>query len=307
MRSIVNRKILSFAVLCTSFFVFVPYAFAICCKCVPQNMDQPPTTCFTVTTLKDPQNCTTLPTEQKIDGYDCSKTPLTDAQCKKITGDGSSGGGICTGDPEAASPSRKGETVVSEPSASTDAPSLLPSALQFNTPIPGFVAPTDMGLLFATYMIAIYRYMIAIAIFVTTVMFIWGAFRYLVGSSMGNVSRGKEIMRDAVVGLLLVLSANLILRTINPQLVKLNNLDITPISPKFAETIQPDTGKTSIGSAKNDCLKSTFGGTDTEVRSHLSNVAFLGDNYVVQEKAVPDFQAALQELEHVSPSSPAGG
>jgi hypothetical protein len=221
-----------FAIALAALFFAVPsqtHAEDICCKCVPQNMSEPPTLCYTVPSLKSGDNCSTLPTEQNMNGLDCDPKKLTAAQCKKLSG---SGGGICTTDPEPAKPTRLGELVSSGSNAdsnSSASSSLLPTALEFNTPIPQFKAPTDMGLLFASYVIAIYRYMISIAVFVATVMFIWGAFRYLVGSGLGGVARGKQIMSDAVIGLILVLSANLILRTINPDLMSLKTLTIKSI------------------------------------------------------------------------------
>ncbi len=79
---------------------------------------------------------------------------------------------------------------------------------------------------FEDYVVTAYRYLLSVLVVVTTIMFIYGAFRYLVGASIGGVQRGKQIMFDAVVGMLLVLSATTILRTINPALTNLNPLKV---------------------------------------------------------------------------------
>jgi hypothetical protein len=167
-------------------------------------------------------------------GYTCEKNPLPESACKKI-----SEGGVCTSEPEIAKATRQETTTVSEPTAQTKTiPSLLPTALKLNTAIPGFKAPSDMGLLFATYIIALYKYVISIAVFVATVMFIWGAFRYLVGTSMGNVKRGQEIMKDSIIGLLLLLSATMILRTINPETTTLKTLTIDEIGTSLWQPVE---------------------------------------------------------------------
>jgi hypothetical protein len=83
---------------------------------------------------------------------------------------------------------------------------------------------------FDEYIVTAYRYLLSVLVVVVTVMFIYGAFRYLVGSSIGGVQRGKQIMVDAVIGMLLVLSATTILRTINPALTNLNPLKVYMIN-----------------------------------------------------------------------------
>lgn len=77
---------------------------------------------------------------------------------------------------------------------------------------------------FGNYVIIVFRYMLSIVVFLTTVMFIWGAFRYLTGSGLGNIGRGQAIMKDAVIGMILLLCSVVILRTINPATLKMNQI-----------------------------------------------------------------------------------
>jgi hypothetical protein len=109
----------------------------------------------------------------------------------------------------------------------------VPIVPQLNVPIPGLTFSNPEGgnnPLLAQYLSAGYNYLIAISAIVATVMFVWGAFRYMLGSSgMISAQRGKEIMQEAVIGLLLVFGANLILRTINPDTVRLSSLTVDPI------------------------------------------------------------------------------
>lgn len=305
MRSFPRSLIVQISALALAFFFFPCLTFAedICCKCTVQNMTDAPTLCYTTPTLKSASNCATLPEEQQMTGLSCDAKPLTAVQCKTIAK-----GGLCSSEPEAAKPTRTGDTVSGTNGKVPEVPSLLPKAVQLNTQIPGFTTPKDMGLLFGTYVVAVYRYMISIGIFLTTVMFIWGAFRYLVGSGMGSVSRGKAIMKDAIIGLLLVLSANLILRTINPELVSFKTLDIDqikyiPLDQEIAETppatMTPEATTSPQGKAKAGCIESTFGSTSSDLKSKMTTVKFFNTPFQVHQLAAPDFQAAMTEIENM--------
>lgn len=94
--------------------------------------------------------------------------------------------------------------------------------ITLNTPIGGVTKVQGLN----TYVVAIFRYMISIVAIVTTIMFIYGAFMYMLKSAIESIKKGKEIMVDAVVGLLLVLGATTILRTLNPNLLTLNPLKV---------------------------------------------------------------------------------
>ncbi len=84
-----------------------------------------------------------------------------------------------------------------------------------------------MGL--GDYTNAFYRYLTGISLVVAIVMVVYGGFRYLVGATSGDIGRGKEIIRDALVGMVLVLSAYAILNTFNPATVNLQSTALTPI------------------------------------------------------------------------------
>ncbi len=95
--------------------------------------------------------------------------------------------------------------------------------VELNTPIGGKVSIRG----FNQYVVAAYRYLLSIAIVLATVMFIWGGFIYLVGSSgVGSITTGKSIMVDSIIGLILLLSATAILRTLNPALTTLSPIKV---------------------------------------------------------------------------------
>ena len=74
-------------------------------------------------------------------------------------------------------------------------------------------------------------------------MFVYGAFLYLIGTAVTSIQSGKRIMTDAVIGILLVLGAHLILRTINPETLNLSSLDISAVKTVELENIAPETLK----------------------------------------------------------------
>jgi hypothetical protein len=84
---------------------------------------------------------------------------------------------------------------------------------------------------FSGYVITAYRWLISVAAVAATVMFTFGAFLYLLGSAITSIQKGKTYMIDAVFGLLLVLGANFILRTINPATLNLNPIKVYMVNP----------------------------------------------------------------------------
>ncbi|MBD3252065.1 hypothetical protein GF380_06510 [Candidatus Uhrbacteria bacterium] len=84
-----------------------------------------------------------------------------------------------------------------------------------------------------TYIVTVYRYAVSILAVIVTVMFIAGAFLYMLSSAIESIQKGKDLMRDAIIGMLLVLGAATILRTLNPALLTLN-----PIKVYMINTIQ---------------------------------------------------------------------
>jgi hypothetical protein len=98
----------------------------------------------------------------------------------------------------------------------------------------------------AQYINALYRYAIGIVLVASIVMVVWGGFRYLVGSSYGDVARGKEIIRDALAGMLIVIGAYLILQTVNPATTNLSVLRLSFVAEQeiILRTTTAETGGT---------------------------------------------------------------
>lgn len=76
------------------------------------------------------------------------------------------------------------------------------------------------------YINTAYRYLASIVLVIAIVMVVYGGFLYLTGAAgMGSVQRGKQIIRDALIGMVIVLSAYAILNVVNPNTT---NLSLNP-------------------------------------------------------------------------------
>jgi hypothetical protein len=96
-------------------------------------------------------------------------------------------------------------------------------------PLPGLTdnatAQNDIG----NYLQVIFNWGIALAVVLSTLMIIVGGVQYMTIDSVAGKSDGIEKIKGAVAGLILALSAWLILNQINPQLLNrsLSIIDVT--------------------------------------------------------------------------------
>lgn len=205
--------------------VSVAHADTICCRCT--NPSDPKTNICINTTASD---CVTMPGKSlnaNVKKLNCDQV-LGPAQCK-------TDGGMCP-----TSPVTEGlyAPVAPKPGTSADikpAPSL---DFTLGVPIPGLTFANNLieqgGYIytpyFAQYVAAIYRYLIGLSVVAAAIMLVYGGFKYIVASSGAKVQDGKEIMTDAVIGLLLVLGAYTILATINPSTLSFQALRVVNIT-----------------------------------------------------------------------------
>lgn len=83
----------------------------------------------------------------------------------------------------------------------------------------------------ADYIAAIFKYGVAVAALLATVMIMIGGFQYLTaGGDQGRVTKGKTKITDAVLGLAVLFTSYLILNTVNPDLTNLKNLKVIAIT-----------------------------------------------------------------------------
>ncbi len=139
---------------------------------------------------------------------------------------------------------------------------------ELGVPIPGLelgAAKQEEGSVtvpfLAQYIAGSYRYAIAIALVAAMIMVVYGGFRYLLGSAFSDVQRGKEIIRDAIGGLIILLGGYLILRTINPETTILQSLTLRSVEMEQVEFAQMNTrtdtaegeGQEALSEASRDC------------------------------------------------------
>ncbi len=137
-----------------------------------------------------------------------------------------------------------------------------PITPELGVPIPGLsISPAiqQNGMVsvpfLSQYIAGAYRYGIRIAIVAAMVMVVYGGFRYLVGAGLGDVKRGKEMILDAVVGLIIVLGAYLILATVSPATLTLPTLELSIVQQEDVDIAQLTTrvptgqGDTDTGGA----------------------------------------------------------
>lgn len=128
-------------------------------------------------------------------------------------------------------------------------------------PIPGFqvseqIARTDpeTGLLASDllpqYISAIYSYLVGFASLFATALIMYGGMKWIfAGGDSGKISKAKEVIQHAVIGLVLALGSYLVLYTLNPALVDFNALQLTKVERVLVnvDEAQATIGESGVG------------------------------------------------------------
>ncbi len=115
--------------------------------------------------------------------------------------------------------------------------------IELSVPIGGTRSVTGLP----DYIARAYRYGISIVVVIATIMVVYGGFLYLISPVAGTISKGKEIIKDALAGMVIALGAFLILNTVNPALVQLKMPTLPKISRvEYQAPIQATTGTIAI-------------------------------------------------------------
>lgn len=132
---------------------------------------------------------------------------------------------------------------ISTPSALAEEPAPTPYTLLAPIPLGDTNAPVSTATT-ATFLPGLFRLMIAIASGLAVIMLIYAGVKYISTDAFGGKEEAKGIIENALWGLLLAMSAWLILNTINPNLVNLSlNIDRLPTTGNA----NPGTGGASAG------------------------------------------------------------
>ncbi|MFZ6015323.1 MAG: pilin [Patescibacteria group bacterium] len=181
------------------------------------------------------------------------------ASCQKITQ------GICLNDPlNTDIKSFNLSDVEPKLAAKTDSGSAAgsdetdPLLKKLNVDIPGFTIPQNIVSksdgktiitipLLAGYINALQKFLLGAALIFAAVMIVWGGFKYIMAGMSKEAKDGKEMIKDALIGLAIVLSAYVILITINPNTAQLRALQVETVA-RGIDDLMPAT----VGEGMND-------------------------------------------------------
>ena len=198
---------------------------ATCCNCHP-NGNATINICLT----DGAATCTDIITKSKnpaLADFTCDSSPLdSTTTCKPISsGDASA---KCTQGPtdatgytsdaskNGASPLTKVEPII--PALGVDI-----NGIKFSNNLvekDGDVYIPFLG----EYIAGVYKYLIGITVISAALMMIYGGFLWIIGASITSITKGKKIITDAVIGLVLVFGTYTILNMLNPATVTLQTL-----------------------------------------------------------------------------------
>jgi hypothetical protein len=116
------------------------------------------------------------------------------------------------------------------------APHALADGFTALAPIPGLTDSQAVGSAInpntlAAFFNNLYKYLIGAAATIAVIEIIWGGLEYSTTDSIGNKEEGKERIRNAIFGLILILSPVLVFSIINPSILNLS-LNLPPIDLK---------------------------------------------------------------------------
>ncbi len=94
----------------------------------------------------------------------------------------------------------------------------------------------------AEYIAAVYKYALGITVIAAALMMIYGGFLWIIGATITSITKGKKIIGDALIGLLLVYSSFTLLNMLNPETVSMKGLQLTNVTQqdwKVDEALPP--------------------------------------------------------------------
>lgn len=84
----------------------------------------------------------------------------------------------------------------------------------------------------AQYIAGVYRYLLTISVIAAAVMVVYGGFKYILAANFQDVQDGKETIKDALIGLVLVFAAYVIMSSFSPNALSLNAVKIPYVEPE---------------------------------------------------------------------------
>ncbi len=151
----------------------------------------------------------------RCEGGTCVAMCRSDAQCGE--------GKVCNTDTGVCS--EKFPFTPAKPRLQIPIPGVQFSNLEFRTDESG-AKRLDVPFI-AEYVTGVYKFLSGIVGVLAVVMLIWGGIQWMLGGAVETASKAKETIRNALIGLVLVLSSYVILNTMNPELVRFKPIGIS--------------------------------------------------------------------------------
>ncbi len=259
-----NKKNLFLSIFGLSLFLIVTtsnHANAACCRCAIPEIDG------TVCIQNDITPCADLAQTNK-DFKDATCTVETkDASCKLIKD-----GGICFAGPMNVLSFKLTDYVKKTTETKKEETTYTPALIKLNVDIPG-LSFTDPYLdgnqviipYLGQYIQALYKFLLGVALIASAIMIVLGGYKYIIASTGAKVESGKQMIIDALMGMVIVLGAYVILSNVNPNLTQFGSLTVPFVKPTELDLgnyggtapMGPMDGSVGIGSdaSKNDIVE----------------------------------------------------
>lgn len=112
----------------------------------------------------------------------------------------------------------------------------LPCIATSGVSCPGGVYPANTAVNFQSYIQNLFNLIIALGASSAVFMIVYGGFELVTTDSWMGRDAGKKKMTNALIGLLLVLTSYMILKTIDPRLVAIPSTLVTPLNINYTST-----------------------------------------------------------------------
>lgn len=158
------------------------------------------------------------------------------------------------------------------------------------------------------YITGVYKFLIGFALTIAIVMMMVGGLQYVIGATSGEIGKAKERIRNAIVGLVLLLFVYVILFTVNPQTTLFSSLELKYIKEIPSENFFEPSGADAIACTATgadlkgvngfqDCMLSNFGASEADAKAQLVSVTYKNRTYKVHALIKTDFEAALAAID----------
>ncbi|MFC1687173.1 M15 family metallopeptidase [Patescibacteria group bacterium] len=145
---------------------------------------------------------------------------------------------------------------------------------------------------------AVYVFFVGAMAIIATVMMMWGGYQYVISfGSPEKVTRAKDQIVSAMIGLVLSLGAYMLLLTISPNLVRFRTLSIPPVETVLQGNAADVASESSEDYGEGEeCLFEKYGNSESEVASNLVGVSFAGQNVRVHKLAADAFRNVSRDI-----------